>query len=272
MGIIKSITKALNKHLSKVVNKMSKKNSPVIVAISSASGAGTSTAISNVAKMIRAEGQEVVELNYTFTNLAEDLGITSKEIHALAKGNKAYDFGIDLLIRRRAELALSEGKSVVAGSRMADWALGGIADVYAWIDLDPEVRTERIYQRERELWERKDRMDPRANPRYPKGTSKETISKDTALRDRQNVKRYRDFYSIDFEENSFVNVRVDSGKLPPEPLAKEIYSHVKGRPGKGKGSERWEKIRRAAEPMYEEIEKAMGKVFKRYGVAVRGSK
>ncbi len=270
MGIIRSTTEALNRNLFKVVNKMTLvKAKPVVVGISSFSGAGTSTAVENVAEILRERGQTVETLNYTFTNLSQDLGIGFDEFRKLAEKDETYDFGIDLLIRRRAEKALSEGKSVVAGSRIADWALGGIADLYVWIDLDSEIRAGRIYQREKEIWAGKVKG---AKPRYNEGVSLEEIKEKSDSRDADDLARYKRLYGIDLNDNSFCNLVLNSGKDGPEEIATKIYSKLTERIGSPKsGEDRWKKIEAVASKKYSSIEEKMGKVFEKYGVSVRGN-
>jgi|GEM_PF-5324916 len=272
MGIINSITEALNKNLFRVVNNMplaKKKAKPVVVGISSFSGAGTSTAVENVAEMLREQGQEVETLNYTFTNLSQDLGMGFDDFRALAEKDETYDFGIDLLIRRRAEKALSEGKSVIAGSRIADWALGGIGDLYVWIDLDSDVRAGRIYQREQDVRAGK---VPNAKPRYKEGVTLEEIRAKSDSRDADDLARYKRFYGIDLLDNSFCQAKLNSGTDGPEAIATKIYSKLTQQIGAPKsGEDRWKKIETVASPKYSSIEEKMGKVFEKYGVAVRGN-
>jgi cytidylate kinase len=91
------------------------------IAISSQSGCGNTTATQNVGATL---GLQVV--NYTFRDLADDLGITFDEIHARANGTKIFDYLTDL-VQIRASLR----SKVVVGSRLSAWLVA--ADLRVWL-------------------------------------------------------------------------------------------------------------------------------------------
>jgi predicted cytidylate kinase len=107
------------------------------VAISGKSGCGNST----VSRLVAAQlGLTVV--NYTFKNLAREVGKTFEEICILAETDPQYDHTID-----RMQVKLAEEGGCVLGSRLAIWLLRDTAfTVYLKAPL--EVRAGRIALRE----------------------------------------------------------------------------------------------------------------------------
>ena len=86
------------------------------IAISSHSGCGNTTATANVGQTL---GLTVV--NYTFRDLAVDLGISFEQIHGEAEQTNIFDLLTDLNLIRA-----SRQPQVVVGSRLAAWLIDEI--------------------------------------------------------------------------------------------------------------------------------------------------
>ena len=165
------------------------------IAISGQSGCGNTTATHNVGKTLGLK-----EVNYTFRDLAGDLGITFEEIHQKAAGTKIFDFLTDLnLIRASLQ------PRVVVGSRLAAWLVD--ADLRVWLHAPLEARAKRIFQRERE-----------------KSTSYEAVLYRTLQRDEQNRKRYLQLYGIDINDRSDFDIIINTELLTAEQVSSLIVA------------------------------------------------
>ena len=107
------------------------------VAISGKSGCGNTTVSS-----LLAESLQVTLINYTFRNLAKELGISLAEIIERAKTDTQYDKLVDT-----KQVDLAKQQSCVLGSRLAVWMLQE-ADLKVYLLADNQIRAQRILNRE----------------------------------------------------------------------------------------------------------------------------
>jgi cytidylate kinase len=169
------------------------------IAISGKSGCGNSTVTRIVGERL---GLRVI--NYTFKNMAAEMGITFEEMCELAEQDDRYDRHLD---RKQVELARAPG--CVLGSRLAVWLLTD-ADLRVYLDGPPEVRAARIAQRE--------------------GTDPGATLEHTIERDKRDRERYLRLYSIDidrFEEHA--DLVVDTGLGDQEYVAGVIVQALEKR-------------------------------------------
>lgn len=162
---------------------MSKQN--IRIAISGHSGCGNTTATTNVGKAL---GIQII--NYTFRDLAKDLGLSFEYIHSNASSDLIFDYLTDLILIRNA-LA---NESIVVGTRLAAWLMD--ADLRIWLHAPLETRAARINQRESE-----------------KQASYEQTLYKTLKRDEQNKKRYLRLYGLDIDDHSDFDVTINTEKL-----------------------------------------------------------
>jgi CMP/dCMP kinase len=165
------------------------------IAISSHSGCGNTTATNNVGRTL---GLEVV--NYTFRDLAQDLGISFEEIQREAAKSRIYDFLTDLKLMRA-----SLRPRVVVGSRLAGWLID--ADLRVWLHAPLEARAKRIFQREAD-----------------KHASYESVLYRTLQRDEQNRKRYLEVYGIDINDRSDFDIIINTERLTAEQVSSLIVA------------------------------------------------
>jgi cytidylate kinase len=170
----------------------------VRIAISGKSGCGNSTVSRLVAEKL---GFRLV--NYTFRALAEEKGISFTELRDQAEDDLRWDRYLD---QRQVELA-RDGNTVL-GSRLAVWLLED-ADLKVYLTAPPEVRAQRIQNREGGTYEEKYR---------------ETLARDE--RDRQ---RYLKLYGIDNDDYDFVDLILDTTDKEPEQVAEEIIAYARER-------------------------------------------
>jgi cytidylate kinase len=165
------------------------------IAISSHSGCGNTTATNNVGKTL---GLTVV--NYTFRDLANDLGVPFDQIQSKSSDTRFYDYLTDLnLIRSSLQ------PRVVVGSRLAGWLVD--ADLRVWLHAPLEARAKRIFQRE-----------PDKHATY------ESVLYRTLQRDEQNRRRYLQIYGIDINDRSDFDIIINTEKLTAEQVSSLIIA------------------------------------------------
>lgn len=168
------------------------------IAISGKSGCGNTTVSGLLAQKLG-----IKLINYTFRQLAQEKGMTLKEVIDAAKNDDSFDKYVD---KHQVELALEQ--PCVLGSRLAIWMLKE-ADLKIYLYASDETRAQRIFNRE--------------------GGSLEEIKSFTAMRDREDTGRYKEFYGIDNNDYSFVDLFIDTGKYNPEQIVDLIIDELKKR-------------------------------------------
>ena len=173
------------------------------IAISGKSGCGNSSVTRLVGERL---GLRVI--NYTFKNMAVEMGITFDELGVRAERDDTFDRTLD---RRQVELAREPG--CVLGSRLAIWLLPE-ADLKVYLYAASEVRAARIAVRE--------------------GTPAEETLARTVARDRRDRERYLRLYGIDIDRHDAAHVVVDTTLGDQEYVASVIVAAFRERPGLGR--------------------------------------
>jgi len=158
------------------------------IAISGRSGCGNTT----ISKMI-ADSFNLCFINFTFRSLANERNVDFKTIFELAAKDDSVDREVDT---RQVQLARESGGCVL-GSRLAIWMLEE-ADLKVYLDASPQIRAQRIVNRE--------------------GGDLEEIAAFTAERDREDHKRYLRIYNIDTENFSFADLIIKTDNLSPQEI------------------------------------------------------
>ena len=171
---------------------MSGKNG-IKIAISGKSGCGNTTTSGKVAEQLNLR-----LINYTFHSIAEEKGMSFKELHDLAEKDTSWDKYLD---RRQVEMA-SEGNCVL-GSRLAIWVLKD-ADLKVYLRASRDVRAKRIQKRE--------------------GGDGEKVMLETEDRDRRDRERYLKLYGIDNDEFLFADLVINTDELSVEQVAEIIVA------------------------------------------------
>ncbi|MBU0934600.1 MAG: cytidylate kinase family protein [Spirochaetes bacterium] len=164
-----------------------------IIAISGKSGCGNST----VSRLL-AERLHRRLINYTFHNLADELGIPFTELLEKAKTDFSYDRMLD-----NHQIKLAGEADCVIGSRLAIWLIPQ-ADLKIYLYADPEIRATRVHQRE--------------------GGSIEEIVQFTQKRDEMDTARYQQIYSINNDSYNFVDLIINAGRMSPERIVNTIIA------------------------------------------------
>jgi len=162
------------------------------IAISGKSGCGNTT----ISKMV-AEILGLKFINYTFRSLAQERGLDLEKVLELAANDPTWDWDVDT---RQVTMAREAGGCVL-GSRLAIWMLKE-ADVKVYLAADPQIRAQRITNRE--------------------GGSIEKVAAFTAERDKQDHARYKHLYHIDTDDYSFADLIIETGVLTPQQIVDKI--------------------------------------------------
>lgn len=166
-------------------------NKHVRIAISGASGCGNTTVSTLLANTLH-----IPCINYTFRNLAKEIGIPMQEIIEKAKTDPQFDRTVD---GRQVEMAMQQ--SCVLGSRLAIWLLKE-ANLKVYLYASAHTRAARIFERE--------------------GGSFEQIKRFTEMRDAEDTRRYRDLYNIDNKDYSFADLCIDTEQYNPDSIVEKI--------------------------------------------------
>ena len=165
-------------------------SSDVRIAISGKSGCGNTT----VSRLVAARlGLRVI--NYTFKDLARDMGLTFQELSDKAEKDPQYDLSLD---KMQVEMAAS-GRYVL-GSRLAIWLLRDTAFT-VYLEAGLETRALRIAKRE--------------------GLDYATALRKTERRDTRDRERYLRLYGYDVDDYRFARLIISA-----EPGAEEVAQAI----------------------------------------------
>ena len=165
------------------------------IAISGKSGCGNTTVSGLLAQKLG-----IKLINYTFRQLAEEKGMTLKEVIEAAKNDDSYDKYVD---KHQVELALAE--PCVLGSRLAIWMLKE-ADLKVYLFASDDTRAKRVFNRE--------------------GGDLQAIKDFTAMRDSEDTRRYKEFYGIDNNDYAFCDLIIDVNEKTPDEIVGVIIDKL----------------------------------------------
>jgi cytidylate kinase len=166
------------------------------IAISGKSGCGNTT----VSRMVAGKlGLRLI--NYTFHDMASEMGISFKEMVVLANRDlPQYDIQLD---KKLVTMALAPG--CVLASRLAVWLLKK-ADLKVYLFASPEVRAGRIADRENQDFE-------------------QALS-EMVERDRLDRERYLQIYGIDIDKYDFVDQIIDVNSIDQYSITEKIVDKL----------------------------------------------
>ncbi|MFB6241903.1 MAG: (d)CMP kinase [Candidatus Nanosalina sp.] len=162
------------------------KESEVVVTVDGPSGAGKGTIADHISKRLRIAHFSASDVFY---QIAEDRGISHVEL--AEKADKEVDLEVD---RRTLQRGLEN--NCVIDSRIASWVLGDYSDFRIFVTADLEERARRIAGREK----------------IPLEKAKE----ETKERDKENSRRYEEYYGIDTDDLSIYDLVIDNTDMSIE--------------------------------------------------------
>jgi len=184
--------------LSKKDSNRAHGTSGVRIAISGKSGCGNTTATRLVGKKL-----DLRVINYTFHDMAKEMGVTFEEICELAEKDLKYDRHLD-----DTQVGLAKEAGIVLGSRLAIWLIKD-ANLKVYLSASPEVRAQRIANREHANYE---------------------LTYDEMMkRDRRDRERYIRLYQIDNDDYYFADLILDTDSLDQHHVTDRIVEEVNRR-------------------------------------------
>jgi cytidylate kinase len=183
------------------------KDSDLIISICGPSGAGKGTLGKFVADLLDVSFYSAGDF---FRDLAAEKGLSVEELSEQA--DKATDVKVD---RRTLEKGLNE--SCVIESRISAWVLGDYADFRIYVTADLEERARRM-------------MSSLEDRKNEKGAEDLEEAKDIIeKRDRDNEKRYEDYYGIDTHETEIFDLLIDNTDMGIEEQKKLVEKVLRQR-------------------------------------------
>ena len=166
------------------------KNSNLVITIDGPSGAGKGTLAYFIAETLDIPYYSAGDF---FRQLAKEKGLKVEELSEQA--DKETDIKVD---KRTMEKGLEE--DCVIESRISSWVLGSYSDFRIYVTADIEERARRtardIEEGDREAEE--------------VVTDAEKVKEKIEKRDKDNRKRYRDYYGIDVEDLEMYDLIIDN--------------------------------------------------------------
>ncbi len=157
----------------------------MLITVSGPPGCGTSTTAAGLAETL---GFDHVSGGDVFRELAAERNLTLAEFNELAEEDDSIDRALD---RRLYEIA-RERDELVLESRLAGWLGGDEADFRVWLDAPLSVRAERVADRE--------------------AIPVERARDESAVRERSEARRYREYYGIDIGELSIYDLTINTAR------------------------------------------------------------
>lgn len=173
------------------------KNSDIIIAIDGMAGAGKGTVARFIADKL---GIEHFSASDVFYQVADERNLEDHELSEEAE--KELDLEID-----KRTLARALNNSCVVEGRIPCYAVGSYADLKIRLKADPEERAERIKGRE--------------------GVDENNAEEIVRKRDREDSRRYREYYGIDTEDLEIYDIVVDNTELTIQQQNEMILEELK---------------------------------------------
>lgn len=168
------------------------KESDIIVTIDGPSASGKGTVGRYIANQLDIEHFSASDVFY---QIAEERGMEDHELSE--KAEKKVDLAVD---KGTLERALKQ--SCVVDSRIAGWVLGNYADLKIHLTADLDERAKRLAEREG----------------LEEQEAKEIVSK----RDREDYRRYNEYYGINREDQEIYDETIDNTDLTIEQQNQKI--------------------------------------------------
>lgn len=174
------------------------------ITISGPIGSGKSTVGKILADLL---GYRFFSGGTFFRQAAKNRGMTLEDFNRYAEGHKEIDEEQDRYILD----FIRSNDGIVVESRLAGWlCYKNAVDAFkVFIDAPVETRIERVAKRESQ--------------------TKEAISVRLREREESELKRYREFYGIDYRITYIYDYTMDTEHISAEDVAKEIYDLLRNK-------------------------------------------
>jgi len=172
----------------------------LLITVSGPPGSGTTT-VSNA--LADALDIQCVSGGDIFRAIAEEQEMTLTQLSAKADESPEIDNLIDQRIRRTAEEWGASNKGLVLTSRLAGWVAGNRADVRVWLDAPPEIRVERLRERDQ-------------------------MESELRIQEVTEAGRFKSYYDVDISDQSFYDLCINTARWSPETVTGMLLTAVEG--------------------------------------------
>lgn len=172
----------------------------LLITVSGPPGAGTTTVSRALASALEVQ---CISGGDIFRDIAEERNMTLTQLSAEADTTPEIDNLIDERIRRIAEEWGGSNKGLVLTARLAGWVAGNRADLRVWLDAPPEIRLERLSDRDE-------------------------MPSELRIQEVTEAGRFRSYYGIDISDQSFYDIRLNTARWPPDAVTEVLLTAVAG--------------------------------------------
>lgn len=172
----------------------------LLVTISGPPGSGTTTISEGLADALDVQ---CISGGDIFRDLADEKDMTLTQLGAKADESPEIDRLIDGRIQRIAEEWGASNKGLVLTSRLAGWVAGNRADLRVWLDAPPEIRVDRLRDREE-------------------------MESELRIQEVTEAGRFQSYYDVDITDRSFYDLNVNTARWSPDAVLRMILAGVEG--------------------------------------------
>jgi len=161
-----------------------------------------------------------------FRDLAEERDLSLQQLIAKAEEDDTIDRALDQRLRRIAEQWGAANKAFVLESRLAGWLAGNRADLRIWLDAPEEIRIERLsdYEVSYEI----ERPAEREDVSLKHLDAEEEIGPLLRVREVSEAGRYKSYYGIDVEDQSFYDLSINTGRWDADTVLEMVLTAIEG--------------------------------------------
>lgn len=170
----------------------------IVIAMGGLHGTGKTTYAKALAQQFSLRH---VSAGEAFRKLAEEEGLTLRELAEKAEMDPSIDRRIDEAVKKEAALG-----SVVIDGQLAAWMAGDNADLKIYLTAPDKVRFERIACRD--------------------GLTLQEAEHTTREREAREMRRFKELYGIDVKDLSIYHLIIDTSLLPLEETMKTLKNIV----------------------------------------------
>jgi len=175
----------------------------MIITLSGKAGSGKSTVAKQLAKKLKLKHYSIGDI---MRQIAKERNVSLNELSKLAEKDKTIDLELD-----KKQIELRDKNDFIIDGRLTAYFLP-FADLKVFLDCIDKTRTERILKEKR---------------KDEKSKSITELIKKIKQREQSERKRYEKLYKIDYYDQKFYDLMIDTTNLSIEEVVDNIMEVVK---------------------------------------------